>query len=144
TVILPNSIDLADGTFLDDLGMTQNDWVDVTFLWVTAPSPPRRPTPSVTPKAAPTSSPSIPSGPTTLPSRAAGYNAPMPGTPLFLPIVSMDPTGWTTTWSIQNVSASPVSGTVEVYDVAGAPAGQLAFGLAPSGSDSFSLADLPG
>src|SRR5207302_9684128 len=115
TDILPNSIDLADGTFLDDLGLTQNDWVEVTFLWVAAPSPPRRPTPSVIPKTAPTAVPTSPSAPTVLPSRAAGYNAPMPGTPLFLPLVSIDPTGWTTSWSVQNVSANPVSGTVDVY-----------------------------
>jgi hypothetical protein len=29
----PAGIDLADGTFWDGLGMTDNDWVDVTFLW---------------------------------------------------------------------------------------------------------------
>jgi hypothetical protein len=30
----PNGIDIADGTFWDDLGMTRNDWVEVTFLWL--------------------------------------------------------------------------------------------------------------
>ena len=30
----PNGIDIADGAFWDDLGMTQSDWVDVTFLWL--------------------------------------------------------------------------------------------------------------
>ncbi|HEY1012892.1 MAG TPA: hypothetical protein VGE07_09340, partial [Herpetosiphonaceae bacterium] len=30
---LPNGIDIADGTFWDDLGMKDWDWVDVTFLW---------------------------------------------------------------------------------------------------------------
>jgi hypothetical protein len=30
----PNGIDIADGTFWDDLGMLKNDWVDVTFLWL--------------------------------------------------------------------------------------------------------------
>jgi len=29
----PAGIDLADGTFWDDLKMTGNDWVDVVFLW---------------------------------------------------------------------------------------------------------------
>ncbi len=29
----PNGIDIADGTFWDDLGMSRNDWVQVTFLW---------------------------------------------------------------------------------------------------------------
>jgi hypothetical protein len=31
---LPNGIDIADGTFWDDLGMYDNDWVQVTFLWL--------------------------------------------------------------------------------------------------------------
>ncbi|SEM46005.1 hypothetical protein SAMN05444354_11742 [Stigmatella aurantiaca] len=29
----PAGIDIADGTFWIDLGMTNNDWVDVTYLW---------------------------------------------------------------------------------------------------------------
>ncbi|ADO69386.1 hypothetical protein [Stigmatella aurantiaca] len=29
----PAGIDIADGTFWTDLGMTNNDWVDVTYLW---------------------------------------------------------------------------------------------------------------
>ncbi len=35
TVISPNGIDIADGTFWYDLGMTDNDWVEVTYLWTT-------------------------------------------------------------------------------------------------------------
>jgi hypothetical protein len=31
---MPNGIDIADGAFWDDLGMTQADWVEVTFLWM--------------------------------------------------------------------------------------------------------------
>ncbi len=34
TVKNPAGIDLADGLFWDDLGMTDSDWVDVTFLWL--------------------------------------------------------------------------------------------------------------
>lgn len=30
----PNGIDIADGAFWDDLGMTDSDWVEVTFLWL--------------------------------------------------------------------------------------------------------------
>jgi len=45
-VSFPASIDLADGTFWDDLKMTVSDWVDVTFLWVNDSSPP--PTPKIT------------------------------------------------------------------------------------------------
>ena len=33
-VVSPAGIDLADGLFWDDLGMTDSDWVDVTFLWL--------------------------------------------------------------------------------------------------------------
>lgn len=33
----PAGIDLADGTFWDDLGMSGNDWVEVTFNWQPAP-----------------------------------------------------------------------------------------------------------
>jgi hypothetical protein len=33
---LPNGIDIADGAFWDDLGMTDSDWVEVTFLWLGA------------------------------------------------------------------------------------------------------------
>lgn len=35
TVISPNGIDIADGTFWYDLGMTDNDYVEVTYLWTT-------------------------------------------------------------------------------------------------------------
>jgi hypothetical protein len=34
TVLNPAGIDLADGTFWDDLGMINNGWVDVTYNWV--------------------------------------------------------------------------------------------------------------
>ncbi|WP_394830480.1 hypothetical protein LVJ94_28645 [Pendulispora rubella] len=33
TVANPAGIDLADGTFWDSLGMSDNDWVDVTYNW---------------------------------------------------------------------------------------------------------------
>jgi hypothetical protein len=37
----PNGIDIADGAFWDDLGMTGSDWVQVTFLWLGSdPGPP--------------------------------------------------------------------------------------------------------
>ncbi|NTU78977.1 MAG: hypothetical protein HGA45_06175 [Chloroflexales bacterium] len=32
----PNGIDIADGTFWDDLQMTRDDWVEVSFLWLGA------------------------------------------------------------------------------------------------------------
>ncbi|MFP2923826.1 hypothetical protein ACLESO_01160 [Pyxidicoccus sp. 3LG] len=31
----PAGIDIADGSFWTDLGMSNNDWVDVTYLWTT-------------------------------------------------------------------------------------------------------------
>lgn len=34
-VTAPIAIDIADGTFWDDLGMTSTDWVEVAFLWLT-------------------------------------------------------------------------------------------------------------
>lgn len=34
TVASPAGIDLADGTFWDDLALTDNAWVDVSYLWV--------------------------------------------------------------------------------------------------------------
>jgi hypothetical protein len=34
TVLNPAGIDLADGTFWDDMGMVGNGWIDVTFNWV--------------------------------------------------------------------------------------------------------------
>lgn len=39
TVLNPAGIDLADGTFWNDLGMTSNGWVDVTFNWESPPAP---------------------------------------------------------------------------------------------------------
>ncbi|HJT04895.1 MAG TPA: hypothetical protein VJ757_14905 [Pseudonocardiaceae bacterium] len=35
----PAGIDLADGTFLDGLGLRDNSWVTVSYLWVQAGSP---------------------------------------------------------------------------------------------------------
>ena len=39
TVISPNGIDIADGTFWYDLGMIDNDWVEVTYLWTSGDAP---------------------------------------------------------------------------------------------------------
>lgn len=33
-ILLPNGIDIADGTFWDDLKMNKDDWVEVSFLWL--------------------------------------------------------------------------------------------------------------
>ncbi len=74
----PNGIDIADGTFLDDLQMNRDDWVEVSFLWLGADpgpgaavtvNPPRVPTPAP---------PRVPA-----PSRAA---TPTPQPPPALPV----------------------------------------------------------
>jgi hypothetical protein len=49
-VCIPPAIDIADGTFWNKLGMTDSDWVDVTFLWLSAASPPLGGMPAVTAK----------------------------------------------------------------------------------------------
>jgi hypothetical protein len=46
---LPNGIDIADGAFWDDLGLRDNSWVEVTFLWLEAPTPDETPTPTPIP-----------------------------------------------------------------------------------------------
>lgn len=62
-VSFPASIDLADGVYIDDLGIRNSDWVDVTFLWIKAPSPAPVDTPAVTGlKPEPKSAPPAPQG----------------------------------------------------------------------------------
>jgi len=39
TFLNPAGIDLADGTFWDDLGMVDNNWISVKFLWMEPPPP---------------------------------------------------------------------------------------------------------
>ncbi|HZT06862.1 MAG TPA: hypothetical protein VFC51_07505 [Chloroflexota bacterium] len=138
-VVLPNSIDLADGSYWDDLGMTRNDWVDVTFLWLNAPSPPRRSTPVVTPKLIPGTTGSAAATPST---RAVGYTPPSTALTAFLPLVMCDPDNWTTSWTIQNSSSVAVSGSVEVYSSAGALSARVPFALPGWGSATTSTADV--
>lgn len=91
----PNGIDIADGTFWDDLGMTRNDWVEVSFLWMgedpgpgaavtVVPSPSRQsqpdtpaqePAPAPAPAPAPLDNPRIPSGATAVDNGESGYSA---------------------------------------------------------------------
>lgn len=139
-VTVPAAIDLADGTFWDDLGMVSSDWVDVSFLWMDAPSPPPRPTPSVTAKLPPPG----PQPVTPLPPRAASYNTPIPSSRVYLPLVLSDASGWTTSWTVQNPSPGAVNGTVALFDRGGAQAAQIGFSLAPFGSTTLSSRDVPG
>ncbi|RRR73861.1 MAG: hypothetical protein EI684_08200 [Candidatus Viridilinea halotolerans] len=62
----PNGIDIGDGTFWDDLRMTNNDWVEVSFLWLGADPGPgaavavTAPVPQAAPVPAPTAAPPAP------------------------------------------------------------------------------------
>ncbi|WP_129671328.1 hypothetical protein [Candidatus Chloroploca sp. Khr17] len=83
----PNGIDIADGTFWDDLLMTRNDWVEVSFLWLGAdPGPgaaitinPPPPSAPPAPPPAPTSVPAPPveaeAGSSVVDDEAEGYRA---------------------------------------------------------------------
>ncbi|MFN0073553.1 MAG: DUF5719 family protein [Chloroflexota bacterium] len=46
-VSFPASIDISDAAFIEDLKLRESSWVDVTFLWLEAASPPVGPTPPV-------------------------------------------------------------------------------------------------
>jgi hypothetical protein len=133
-VTLPTSLDIADGTFLDDLGMTANDWVDVTYLWLNAPSPPARPTPVVVPKTAPGGNPgAIPP----LAPRAASYNVPSPSSQVYLPLIMQDASGWTTTMTIQNPTGTPAYVQADLANTAGLRVGSLPLALPPWGSQTL-------
>lgn len=58
----PNGIDIADGTYWDDLGMTRNDWVEVSFLWLGADPGPGAAVP-INPPATPAQQPTTPPKP---------------------------------------------------------------------------------
>lgn len=76
---LPNGIDIADGAFWDDLGMADNDWVTVSYLWLGADPGPgaavqeRGPVPAdqPAPTAAPVPPPAPPAAPEPTPPPAA-------------------------------------------------------------------------
>jgi hypothetical protein len=74
---LPNGIDIADGTFWDDLQMTRDDWVEVSFLWLGAdPGPGAAISVSATlvgPQAPPAKPVEVEPGAVALDDGAAGY-----------------------------------------------------------------------
>jgi hypothetical protein len=160
-VSYPASIDLADGTYLDDLGMGDSDWVEVTLLWLSGPSPAARPTPRVSPRPAPadyaaspapalvgsTTPRAVAAAPAPLPvTRAAAYNAPTAATRVYLPLVARNVEGWTTDWTVQNPSNAPVDGVLQIYDGGGGQAAAFPFVLGPFASVTTSpdeMADLP-
>lgn len=58
----PNGIDIADGTYWDDLGMTRGDYVYVTFLWLGIDPGPGNAVP-ITPAPVTPAAPAVPSPP---------------------------------------------------------------------------------
>ncbi|HMQ35336.1 MAG TPA: hypothetical protein PKD53_31795 [Chloroflexaceae bacterium] len=82
-ILLPNGIDIADGTFWDDLQMTRDDWVEVSFLWLGAdpgPGPavavspqPVAPAPPPAPAAPPAKPVEVEPGAVAVDDGAAGY-----------------------------------------------------------------------
>jgi hypothetical protein len=97
----PNGIDIADGTYWDSLGMTRNDWVEVSFLWLgedpgpgaavqapipapppanppagppAAPAPPQ-PAPDPGPPPPPSDNPQIPAGATAVDNSDTTYSS---------------------------------------------------------------------
>lgn len=86
-ILLPNGIDIADGTFWDSLGMTRNDWVQVTFLWLgedpgpgnavpiePGPIPQPAPAPAPAPQPDPLDNPSVPDGAVAVDNGDPGYS----------------------------------------------------------------------
>lgn len=79
-ILLPNGIDIADGTFLDDLQMRKDDWVEVSFLWLGRDPGPGTGATEIIPGP-------VPDGPPAAP-------APAPAPP---PVVSIEPLAGATT-----------------------------------------------
>jgi hypothetical protein len=136
-ITLPTAIDIADGTFWEDLGMTANDWVEVTFNWLDAPSPPPPLVPAtVLPKPTPTPAPRP---------KAESFSAPAAAAPrLYLPVVLRAFSGWTSTLVVQNPNAVPTAATVELYSREGALLTAATVPLGPRGVGTLSLAGLDG
>ncbi len=120
-ITIPTALDIADGTFWEDLGMTMNDWVEATFNWVDAPSPPWVAPVTVVPKPTPTPVPKP---------KAASYNAPAASAPrLYLPVILEAFEGWTSAFVVKNPNAAPASGTIELYNRDGSLQATIGFAL---------------
>lgn len=85
-ILLPNGIDIADGTFWDDLQMNRDDWVEVSFLWLGAdpgpgaavsvsppPAAPAAPAPPAAPAGPPPRPVEVEAGAVAVDDGAAGY-----------------------------------------------------------------------
>ncbi|HZR99338.1 MAG TPA: hypothetical protein VFE37_11555 [Chloroflexota bacterium] len=138
-ITLPTALDIADGTFWDDLGMTANDWVEVTFNWLDGPSPAWVQPVTVVPKPTPTPVPKP---------KAASYNgATVPAPRQYLPVVLRGFEGWSTTVIVQNPNGVAVSGSIELYNRDGTAQASQSFALPPFGKGSFPVAsfdNMPG
>ena len=134
-ITLPTALDIADGTFWEDLGMTVNDWVEVTFNWLDAPSPPPPLVPAtVLPKPTPTPAPRP---------KAESFSAPAAASPrLYLPVVLRGFSGWTSTLVIQNPNPLPTAATVEFYSRDGMLLTATTVQIGPQGVGTVRLAQL--
>src|SRR5262249_23080332 len=128
-ITLPTALDIADGTFWDDLGMTVNDWVEVTFNWMDGPSPPWPQPVVVVPKPTPTPVPRP---------KAAGYNAPdVRPHRQYLQVILRAEEGWASTITVETPTAGPVTGTIDLYNRDGTPQASLPFTIPPHGVGTY-------
>jgi hypothetical protein len=135
-ITLPTALDIADGTFWEDLGMTANDWVEVTFNWLDGPSPAWVQPVTVVPKPTPTMAPKP---------KAASYNGPATPAPrLYLPVVLRGFEGWSTTVLVQNPNPVAVSGSIDLYNRDGSAQASQSFALPPFGKGSYAVASFDG
>jgi hypothetical protein len=74
----PNGIDIADGLFWDTLGMTGNDWVEVSFLWLGEDPGPGAAVQEPIPAPPSANSPPAPDTPAAPPAEPAAPAAPQP------------------------------------------------------------------
>ncbi|HLH23546.1 MAG TPA: hypothetical protein VK066_13575 [Chloroflexota bacterium] len=135
-ITLPTALDIADGTFWDDLGMTANDWVEVTFNWLDGPSPPWVQPVTVVPKPTPTPVPKP---------KAASYNGPAaPATRQYLPVVLRGYEGWSSTLVVQNPNGVPVSGSIDLFNRDGSAQASQSFALPAYGKAVYPVASFDG
>jgi hypothetical protein len=136
-ITLPTALDIADGTFWEDLGMPANDWVEVTFNWLDAPSPPPPLVPAtILPKPTPTPAPRP---------KAESFAAPASAAPrLYLPVVLRGYSGWTSTLVVQNPNAVATAATVEFYSRDGTLLTAATVQIGPRGVGTLALASVDG
>jgi hypothetical protein len=135
-ITLPTALDIADGTFWDDLGMTANDWVEVSFNWMDGPSPPWVQPVTVVPKPTPTPQPKP---------KAASYNGPAAPAPrLYLPVILRGYEGWSSTVVVQNPNAAPVSGSIDLANRDGSAQASQSFVLPAYGKAAYPVASFDG